>query len=191
MNKKILLTILFLSLISGGVVFARHSFPTSSIKEKKEIVKTQAKEIKEKLKNQKEDIKNKIENKKEKILKSFEVAIKNLESLLVRINSRISKIEASSVDMSKIKILVASSTNAISLAKIEYNKLADMIPENMSTSTSERKVLLEKIKTQSENTKIAIKNAHASVVNIITSLKVGLEKNKWQNSTSTATTTED
>lgn len=215
MNKKILITILSLSLVSGGLVLAEGTSSTSSMQEKREGAKAQieaamkerknaleaAKEkidaIKEQLKNQREDTKNKIqervekriETKKDKVLKNFTEAIKNLDNLLARVNSRISKIELGGINMSVQKALVASSTNAISIAKSEYSKLANLIPENITKE--ERKTILANIKDQSEKTKEAIKNAHASIVDIIKNLKVGLERHEWQDSTSTATTTED
>jgi len=201
MSKKILITSLSLLLISGSFVFAEESSSSSAtssntettqikndIKVQKQKILEDAKKIKEAEKNKNVDIKKlindkvekKVESQKEKVLKNFDVAIRNLESLLARANSRIEKIELAGKSTDTLKSLAGIATEKIMTAKTEYTKLENSIPQMITVG--ERKTVIASIKSQSEKTKTAIKSAHEAIVNIINSMKKNIE-----NSQSTST----
>ena len=173
------------------------------IKQKAEIEREQTKQkiasSTEKLKEKKEELKNEIEIKigkklddqKIKIANEFEKTIRNLKDLVLRIESRIAKIDAEKIDTSVSKTLLANAKTNLSLAETELTNLENLLAQNIpvvSTSTSEkaqRNTILKTIKTQSEKTKNSIKTAHLSIIKVVESLKKGLIK---KNSTSTQET---
>ncbi len=156
---------------------------TEKLKEKKQELKT-AVEIR---------IGKKLDDKKNKIADNFEKSIQNLKDLILKIDSRISKMETSGANTTLSKSLLETAVSKVALAETELTNLENVLAKDIPTSTStkkiERKALLQNIKIQSEKTKTAIKVAHQSIINTINSLKPGQVKIKNSTSTLEATST--
>jgi len=199
MKKTYLLSfILILTLIFSGVAFANVSSSTknkiSETRQKIEDIKQKAQEdinkIKSELKNAIEiKIGKKLDEQKIKIADQFEKTIQNLKDLVVRIESRISKIAADGINASSSKILLVSAKTNVSVADTELTNLENILAQNIpaiSTSTAknaERKLVLKNINLQSEKTKTAIKTARASIIKVVESLKKGQIKKDISTST--------
>ncbi len=203
-----------LTILLSGVVFAsvpptNNAGKISDLKQKITDVKQQSAEEKARIKeniasttanikNVRQELKNaieikigkKLDEKKIKIADGFEKVIQNLKDLIARIESRISKMELSGTNVSSSKTLLATAKTKIILAETELTNLENFLAEDIppvSTSTNkntQRKTVLQQIKTQSEKTKSAIKVAQKSIIDVIVSLKPGLMKKN--NSTSTS-----
>ncbi len=201
MKKYLLPSIMLTSLLFSGIAFAEVSSSTknkiSETRQKIEDIKQKAQEdinkIKSELKNAIEiKIGKKLDEQKIKIADQFEKTMQTLNDLVVRIESRIAKMDASSVDTSIPKALLVAAKTNISLAATELTNLENLLAQNIpavSTSTvknTERKLVLKKINLQSEKTKTAIKTARSSIIKVVESLKVGQDKEK--NSTPTKQT---
>jgi exonuclease VII small subunit len=212
--KKILLSSIVLTVLLSGIASAQTaSTAVSRINEiKQTITNIKQKAAEEKaqikaqiasttadIKNAKQELKDAIEIKigkkldaqKIKIANEFENTIKQLQSLVTRIESRIAKMDASGINTTTAKALLETAKTKITLANTEVtnleNVLAQQIPASTSTSSiSQRVIILKSIKTQSEKTKAAIKVARKAVIDVVNSLKPGLQKTK--NSTSTEST---
>ena len=173
------------------IINIKEKVANDKVQIKTEIASSTAeiKNIKQEFKSAAETrINKKLNEQKIKISDTFEKAIQNEKDLISRIDSRISKMAAENID-------TASSTNLLEATKVKLasaetelgnleNLLALDIPTATSTQSSERKVILQNIKIQSQKTKTAIKTAHSAIIEVIASLKQGLMK---QNSTSTIT----
>jgi len=205
--KKYLVFPIVLTVLLSGVASAEVSSSGPSrindVKQKITDIKQQANQEKENIKarvasttaNIMQEFKSaaeirigkKLDQQKTKVSDTFEKAIQNLKDLVSRAESRMAKMEASNINTSAQKILLQTANTKISLAETELanleNLLAQNIPTATSTKISERKILLQSIKAQSDKTKNTIKVAHQSIVDVINSLKPGQSKEK--NSTST------
>lgn len=125
---------------------------------------------------------------KMKVAEVFEKAIQNLKDLILRIESRMTKMESGGIDISASKVLLETAKAKLALSETELANLENMLTNEIPTATStkniERKDKLAKIKAQSEKTKISIKVTHKSIVDVIESLKAGFLKEKKATSTS-------
>jgi hypothetical protein len=169
-NKKLFGTLLLASVLLGSTTLA-HASPATSTTKSQKIDKMKA--ALEKMVNKKATTTpafiKKVETQRDIFLRNFDVAIRNLDSLSGRVNSLVAKISATGKDVTVLQPALASSTVKIALAKTEYNNLKNLIPQTILAKN--RKTILAQIKTQTEKTKNAIKEAHASVVDIINSLR--------------------
>ena len=201
MKKYLLPSIILVSLLFSGIAFAEVSSSTKNkineTRQKIEDIKQKAQEdinkIKSELKNAIEiKIGKKLDEQKIKIADQFEKTMQTLNDLVVRIESRIAKMDAISTDTSIPKALLVTAKTNVSLAATELTNLENLLAQNIpavSTSTvknTERKLVLKKINLQSEKTKTAIKTARSSIIKVVESLKVGQDKEK--NSTPTKQT---
>jgi len=201
MKKYLLPSIILVSLLFSGIAFAEVSSSTKNkineTRQKIEDIKQKAQEdinkIKSELKNAIEiKIGKKLDEQKIKIADQFEKTMQTLNDLVVRIESRIAKMDAISTDTSIPKALLVTAKTNVSLAATELTNLENLLAQNIpavSTSTvknTERKLVLKKINLQSEKTKTAIKTARASIIKVVESLKIWQLKEK--NSTSTQQT---
>jgi hypothetical protein len=207
MKKYLLYSTLALTLLLSGIAHAElYSTSTNKINELKQKI-TNIKEktredqtkIKTKLasttviiKNVKEESKSstetrtskKLDSQKAKIADVFEKTIQNIKDLVLRTESRMSKMESANIDILSAKTLLETAKTKLANAETELVNLENLLAENLpsvSTSTSKdktRKTMLTNIKLQSEKTKSSIKNAHECVVRVIASLKKGLMKNE-------------
>lgn len=169
-------------------------------KEQKQNIREEAKEKKEELKDLRDEsrdkvyanVKNKLSKFLRTITKRFEAAIERLRKLAGRIESRIAKLESEGknmteakglLDTAKIKInLAASSTAAL---KLEAQGLLASSTASTTASTTLRTAFKD-LQEEMKEVKNDIKEAHASLVDVIKSLKPGRNK-----ATTTATTTDD
>ncbi len=161
----------------------------SKLKEKIASTTVKLDEKKQELKNDIEiKIGKKLDEQKIKIADQFEKIIRNLNDLVVRIESRISKIDASGTDTSVLKALLATAKTNVFLAATELTSLENLLAQNIPTSTNtaekiQRNSILKSIKIQSDKTKNAIKIAHASIIKVVESLKNDQLKEKYSTST--------
>jgi DNA-directed RNA polymerase subunit L len=192
--KKILTTAIAISLLSSGITFADTSSSTSqtpnNFGEKIKKVIDNASERKDKVEQKIKKIEKKIETVQEKFLNNFDVAIQNLDKLSSKTGDLIQKMTDAGKDISLANTLFASSTLEIVNAKTEYSSLQNLVSQTATSTVKSKKNLLISVKTQSEKTKIAIKTAHADMVNVIQSLKDSFEKDRNASSTE-ATTSEE
>lgn len=114
-------------------------------------------------------VKTETETLKTKTLRNFDITIKNLENLSKRIESRIEKIEETGKDLTDSKNLLASSTVQIEIAKAEYKKLSEIIPDSFDKDS--KKEIKEAVKEQTKNTKEAIQRAQNLLSDTISSIK--------------------
>jgi len=133
-------------------------------------------------------IENRINQVKMSALKDFDITVKNLDNLKLRIDSRITKLEASgTVDMTEQRNLLEIASTSIEVVRVAVNNFrttdyfASTTLEESSASTTE-KILVQEIKDKILEIKVLIKDAHSALVNVVNSLIPGQVQN--------ATTTE-
>ena len=203
-------TIIALTILLSG--FAHADAPSntatkiSDLKQKitdlKQEATDKAEQIKEKfsstsasLKKFKNDFQNaaeirigkKLNEQKLKVANPFESAMQNLKDLISRIQSRLSKMVADNIDTSLSTQLLETAQTKITVAETELtnleNLLAQDIPSATSTMNTQRKIVLQNIKTQSDKAKNAIKAAHQAIIDIVASLKAEQPKEVFSTST--------
>ena len=156
----------------------------NKIEIEKENIKRERASTTEDIKNKRQEIKSEIEQrigkkldeKRTNIANRFEEAIKNLNNLVTRIETKITKIDGNTTVSSSTKVLLETAKTNVILAENELKILENKLAETVATST--KKAYLASIKIQSEKTKETIKTAHESIVDTIESLKPGLLKDK-------------
>lgn len=209
MKKTYLLSsIIAFTLLLSGTACAEISSSTMSkideLKQKVDAVRQMVQEEKNKIASTTEDIKGikqelinavetrinkRLDEQKMKVAGLFEDSIARLKDLISRIESRITKMDAKGADTSSSKTLLVTAKSNLSKAELELTNLENILSQNIaaiSTSTTrmlERKNEIQKIRVQSEKTKLAIKTTQKSIVDVINSLKLGLEKEKKATST--------
>lgn len=210
--KKYLLSSIILTVLLSGIasaeIAATGANRVNEIKQKitdikqkaaeeKAVIKARMASTTADIKNLRNDLKDAIEIKigkkldaqKIKIANEFEMAIKNLNNLIAKTESRISKMQTNNIDVSAAKILLETAKTKVALAQTEVTNLENLLTQNIpaATSTSQigaRKTALQSIRTQSDKTKTAIKTTQKAIIDVINSLKPGL--NKQHKSTSTS-----
>ncbi len=197
--KKIITTLVLSAMIIPSLSLAATTTPIkdkiSEIKQQREDLKNKIEQEKanikaerasttQDIKNKREEIKSEIEQrigkkldeKRTNIANRFEEALKNLNSLILRVETRITKAEGQNTIATSTKDLLATSKANVLLAENELTVLENKLAEPLATST--KKAYLANIKIQSDKTKETIKTARESIINTIESLKPGLFKNK-------------
>jgi hypothetical protein len=171
-------------------------------------LETKKEEMKEEFEARKETFKNEIEERKEgalskiqerlkkfneNVIERFNAAIIRLEKLAGRIDSRIAKLEAENISVKEAKDLMVVAKLKIETAKTSISGISlesEIVASSTATTTATFKKEFESLKLQVEKAKTDIKAAHAALVDVINSLKPGLNKKATTtNATSTATTT--
>lgn len=169
----------------------------NELEEKREEVKDEMKERRDGARDKAvENIKNRLSKFIDKLIERFSAAISRLEKLADRIASRIVKMEAEGIDVSKAKSLLsearvkievaASSTAAIKVKALEFQS------SDTATTTADLRLNYEAVKDAVEQAKSDIKAAHAALVDVVNNLKPGRNKIDTEattTATSTATTT--
>ena len=199
--KKYILSMITLSLILTGVTFAQNeNSSTTKNKLTREQIQQERADLINRIKEEKASttagIKNQIENmaqervaqQKNSIIKEFGNMMLALNSLVIRTNSRITKIASEGVDMSSSTALLNMAKSKVASAQIEVDALDNLVSQIASTTTP--KALKTQIKTQSEKAKTAIKSAKKSISDAISSVARS-QAFKKGNSTSTASTTKE
>jgi ABC-type transporter Mla subunit MlaD len=179
------------------------------IEQKRETLKTEIEkrktEFKTEINNKKEEIKSEVEKRKEgaisqikerlakftsNTVERFNAAIDRLEKLAQRIDSRIGKLEAEGVNVSKAKELMVIAKLKIETAKTSVSGISlqsELTASSTATSTAMIKKDFDGLRAQLDKAKTDIKAAHAALVDVVNNLKPGRNKT----ATSTATTTEN
>lgn len=180
---------------SGNPTDSSNSGPSKTIRDeieqKKEAVRNT---IEERRQNASEKIRGRIDQFIQNVKERFEAAVNRLEILAGRIESRIAKIEARNIKVEEAKKLLGEAKKDIETARISVTAISFQINIASSTATTTIALMKEAFKTtkdQIEKAKKDLKTAHASLVDVINSLKPGDNKLRGLNATSTATTTDD
>src|SRR3989344_4298661 len=181
----------------------------------KNRIEERREELKQNLEERREELKNEIEERKQnatdkitervnqfvtKIIERFNTAANRLDILVIRIESRIEKIEARDIDTTEAKGLLVIAKEKIDTAKtsISLITLPEITEDTASTTASSIKKAFETTKIQIEQAKKDLKAAHTALVDVINSLKPGNNKLKEiedeevsDDDSDTATTTDD
>ncbi|MFA6340621.1 MAG: hypothetical protein WCX27_00055 [Candidatus Paceibacterota bacterium] len=175
---------------------------TEAFKEQKEAL--QAKLMQEKqnlasstaaLKELKQEFKDEIEKrvgknldeKRTAIANGFEQAIKQLDDLASKVETRIGKMESAGADVSSARTALNAAREKIVLANEGITALENKLAETISTST--RKTMVSDIKKLGEDIKSNMKAAHRSITDAINAMhSVEKQKNNEQVESSTTST---
>ncbi|MFA6227355.1 MAG: hypothetical protein WC631_02685 [Candidatus Paceibacterota bacterium] len=197
--KKILVVITISLILSGYAMISNASTISSNETSRENIKKAiddavnKMKAVQEKRNNLEQRVEKIIETAQDKFIRNFDVAIINLNRLSAKTSAVITRISDSGKDIEVEKSLLASSTVTIAKAKTEYDTLKNLVSQTATITRKEKRVVLDSVKIQSEKTKEAIKAAHASIVNVIKSLKMNLANERdgaeQNESTSNSTST--
>ncbi len=165
---KIVSSVLALSMLVSGVAFAQGNSNGNASKGNS----GKGEEMRSKMAEMMKDKLAKVDGKRMGVAREFEVAIRNLNSLSARVESRIVKMEASGANMSASRILLTTAKANIVLAQTEVTNLENLLVAT-STSTSTKKAILASVKAEVKKAREAVKTAHKSLVQVIVSLKPG------------------
>ena len=177
--------------LSSGVTFAEvkqkgsveKNYSTSSqmktelqdrIQKQKDAIKAKLQEASNKI------MEKKLDEQRKKIAQEYVVAIRNLNNLADRVESRIKKMEAAGINASTSQSLLDIANSKIEIAANDLTALQTAL--SSTTSTSTRKAILASVKTQADKTRTDVKIAHKALVDAINSLVPG--QNKEKNATS-------
>ena len=155
---------------------------------KKETIKDEIEAKRESIKNSVEErrqnavdkIKERVDQFVQNVVNRYEAAISRLEKLADRIDSRIAKMEADKIDVTKAKELMVKAKAKIEIAKTSIIGITTTISTN-ATTTALMKEEFKIIKTQVEKAKEDIKTAHAVLVDVVKNLKPGQNKLETEN----------
>jgi len=138
---------------------------TSSIKENDENASS-TQEIRDAIEKK---IGRPLDNDRMKIAQDFESALKNLNDLIQRIDSRMTKMQTAGADVSSSSALFDTTKTNVDISLNNLTNLEKSLGEPTATST--RKAILARIKTQSDKTKSSLETAYRSIMSLIDSLK--------------------
>ena len=210
MKNKLLGSLTLVSLLVAPLISLAYSYGVEDSAQSPE--QNNRETIKQNIEAKKESIKNSIEERRENALSKieervnkflqhinerFDTAIERLENLARRIDSRIAKLEAEKIDVSKSKEMMLAAKAKIEVAKISVSNLPLTLvgSTTSSTTTASIKADFKSIRTKIEKAKNDIKAAHAALIDVVKNLKPGqlkLEmklKTKGEHATTTASTT--
>jgi hypothetical protein len=169
----------------------------SDIEAKKEALKKEIETKKDSLKNAvaerrqnaTDKIRDRVNQFTQTVIERFDATVGRMGKLADRIDSRIAKIEAKNIDVSKAKALMVIAKTKIETAKASIALIT--IPTNVASSAASTTLASIKedfkvSKTQMDKAKEDIKAAHAALVDVVNSLKPG--DNKMKSSATTAAT---
>jgi len=150
---------------------------TNTIREERRVqVEQKLQEIKNKYREQRQ---TRIAAYVEKMIARFNAAVERLEKLAVRIDSHLTNLETKKVNVTEARALLITANTKIQEAK---NSIALIRPTADSALQSDDiKMAFESARQIIDNAKTALKSVHAALVDVINSIKPGLNK--------TATTT--
>lgn len=118
------------------------------------------------------DFRSRAENHMNLMIRRFNAAAERLETLSERIESRINKMEEAGLETGDAQELLETANEKIALAKAEIAKMPDLVKELLESD--DRRAVFAELREIVSNTKTLLKEAHASLVRTITSLKPGL-----------------
>lgn len=150
--------------------------------------------IKNEIEAKKESIKDEVEKRKENaigkiqerlnkftenIMERFSAALERLQKLADRIDGRIAKMEAQNIDVKTAKELMLVARLKLETASTSVTGIgleSGAIASSTATTTAAIKDDFQHLKNQVEKAKKDIKSAHASLVDVVNSLKPGRNK---------------
>ena len=166
-------------------------------KEEKKIENQEKKEERKELKQIKREEKkakakdrrlNKVVKFSVQMTRVHQAAVDRLNKLVGRINSRITKLEAEkSIKLDDAKTKLADARVKIVAAQTYVNSIGGQVATITATGTPQ--VALESIRGLFVISRANLKVAHQALVDVISSIKLGLGIKAEKNATSTATTT--
>ncbi len=165
---KVVSSVLALSMLVSGVAFAQGNGNGNASKGNS----GKGEEMRAKVAETMKDKLAKVDAKRMGVAREFEVAIRNLNSLSARVESRIVRLEAQGANMSASRILLTTAKANIVLAQNEVTNLENLLVAT-STSTSTKKSIMAGIRAEAKQAREAVKTAHKSLVQVIVSLKPG------------------
>jgi len=186
---------LAISLI-GGNVLADNATSTKVREEAKERKEERQENVQEKRKDleaRRDELKVEVSSKRMELVKKFaakmikvhQAAVNRLIKLADRIDSRIKKFETNkNVNLSDAKAKLVTARAKITTAQNYINTLPGLV--STSTATGTPTVVLQTVKGYFIISRDNLKAAHASLVDVISSIKLGMHLDK---ATSTASTT--
>lgn len=156
-----------------------------TINDKNEAISAKKEEINAKVEQMQEKVsffkslilkfkKVEVESLKTKTLKNFNVAIRNLENLAIRVGSRIEKSETQNKDIISAKISLENANVQIQKAKEEVIELSEIIPDSFDKNSN--KETKDTVKEQTKITKESIQTAQSALIEAISSIK-GQDRN--------------
>ena len=129
-----------------------------------------------------------------KIGERFQAAVARLQKLSDRIDSRIAKMEAENIDVTKAKSLLVTAKAKIEIAKISSSKIASSTPllaSTTATTTDALKTEYAKFRAIISAAKNDLKTAHSALIDVVKNLKPGFNKSRTATSTKATSTDED
>jgi len=135
---------------------------------KREEIKTAVQELKE------QKIENQINQVKENALRDFDITIRNLDNLNLRISSRLDKLEASgTIPMTESRNLLEIASTSIETVKIAVDnfRATDFLTSSSTSKTASAKT--QPIKDSVKEIKDLIKDSHSNLINVINSIVKG------------------
>lgn len=155
---------------------AKLASSTARFEEKKEEIKDRIASTSAFMKERRAEIKSdieirigkKLDEQRTKIAQRFEDAIKNLNSLVTRIDSRLAKMQASGIDITTQSALLDTAKLNITAANTELTTLETMLSQPIATST--RKTTIAAIEAQTKKAKGAAETARKSLLKVIVTL---------------------
>ena len=153
--------------------------------ERKELKQIKREEKKAKAKDRRP---NKVVKFSVQMTRVHQAAVDRLNKLVGRINSRITKLEAEkSIKLDDAKTKLADARVKIVAAQTYVNSIGGQVATITATGTPQ--VALESIRGLFVISRANLKVAHQALVDVISSIKLGLGIKAEKNATSTATTT--
>ncbi|MEK7535458.1 MAG: hypothetical protein AAB590_00370 [Patescibacteria group bacterium] len=195
MNKtKIIFAVGIASLLISSPVFAESATGTKSREsgmEKREVAKERVSDKREELEAKKSELKTEVSAKRMELVKKFaakmvkvhQAAVNRLDKLADRIEARIAKFEVSkNVNLDEAEALLVAARAKITIAQNYLNTIPGMV--TTATATGTPATAFSAIKGYFATSRDNLKDAHGSLVDVISSIKVGMKI-----ASSTATTT--
>jgi hypothetical protein len=144
------------------------------IKGRRAEIKTAVQELVE------QKIENRINQVKENALRDFDITVRNLDNLNLRISSRIEKLEASgTISIAEPRSLLEIASTSIENVRIavedfratDFSTSSIVLGGNLTQTTE--KALTQPIKDKIKEIKNLIKDAHSALVNVVASIVKG------------------
>lgn len=150
--------------------------------EARDTVKTTREEARTAVKEKKQEIRSEVLKQRiVRAVRKIDHAIDRLEKAAERIGSRIEKFKAQGVDVGGAATLLEGAKGKITTAREKLSALEALRGETVT----DPKAFLEKVKAATDGAVQAVKDAHAALVSVVTSLKPGLNRETAPATTST------
>jgi hypothetical protein len=150
------------------------------LQERKATIDLQRSEMKRSLEAR---VNKQFDDVRKKIARGYDRVIKNLINLVERIESRITKIESTGIDVSVSKDLLIIAETDIAVADTEITILAELLTKEISSEN--RREIITELREQADKTRKALQTARISILDTIKSLPKVEKKVKMKTASST------